>query len=430
VSAVGLAACGGSDKTSSGGGASASASTANTPFNKIFGPGGKDAGSGVTLKDGMLLAVTGAGSFYGQTMSQAAKLAAQEIEASGGPKFDIKIGDHKSGDIPAGVSATRQLLTQDGVSTLQTSFGPVSEAIIPLIQQKKVLTFQGGGTSPGQIGKDYLWNNRMVFGDAGAPGSVAWIAKAYPKAKRLAIIGTPENGVPAQKKIVPELWPKLSGGTIVASESHDVGTTDFGPLIARVRAAKPDVIWTASYGDDVGNLVKAFDRAGMGNIPIVGIEYTPQACKVAGASYNNFIVAGDSFDSHSENPFTKLFVEAFTKAYGREPELYSANYYEQMFIMWELVRRTIKAGGDPAKGEDLQKQLIANPEFNSVYGGAAGQVGKIRIDPKTHAVIKPQSVARITYSPNGCTLKTVAEIKPLEPGMNPAETLVSMNEGK
>lgn len=427
ASTLGLAACGDDEAGDAGGGASAGGE--QTPFNEIFGPGGKAGGSEVTVKAGMNLAVTGIGSFYGQTMSEAAKLGARQIKESGGPTFDIKIGDHKSGEIPAAVSAVRQLITQDQINTLQTSFGPASEAVIPLIQQNKILTLQGGGTSPGQIGKDYLWNNRMIYADVGAPGSVAWIAKAYPDAKRLAIVGSPENGVPAQEEIVPKLWPELSdGGTVVAQESHDVGVADFGPVVARVRASNPDVIWTASFGDDVGNLVKAFDRAGMGDVPVVGVEYTPQACEVAGESYNNYIVAGDSFDPNNENPFTQLFVEAFKKEYNREPDLYAANYYEQMFIFWELVRRTVEAGGDPTSGEELQKQLAAKPEFKSVYGGGPDEVGVIQLDPEEHSVVKPQSVARVTHGPDACTLKTVATIQPLEDGMDPAKTLVSIDE--
>jgi len=65
------------------------------PLNTIFGPGGKAAGQGVTINDGMMLAVTGQGSFYGRVMSRGAKLAAKQITAAGGPSFNISIADHE-----------------------------------------------------------------------------------------------------------------------------------------------------------------------------------------------------------------------------------------------------------------------------------------------------------------------------------------------
>jgi hypothetical protein len=51
--------------------ANAAASSASC-INKIFGPGGKAAGQGVTIKAGMLLAMTGAGAFFGNVMSKGA----------------------------------------------------------------------------------------------------------------------------------------------------------------------------------------------------------------------------------------------------------------------------------------------------------------------------------------------------------------------
>jgi len=88
----------------------------------------------------------------------------------------------------------RRLVTQNHIETLQTSYGAPSEAIIPLIEQYKVLSFNGGGASPGQLNKDFLWMTRMLFGNDPAPGSLVWLFKTY-KAKRLAMLGTLENAV-------------------------------------------------------------------------------------------------------------------------------------------------------------------------------------------------------------------------------------------
>nr|MCW2729028.1 hypothetical protein [Aeromicrobium sp.] len=94
-----LAACGGNDS-----GSSSSISTAKVDpevaggLNDIFGPGGKEGGAGVTLSAGMLLAITGQGSFFGKVMGNGAKLAAAQIMVADGINYDLHIADHKSGD--------------------------------------------------------------------------------------------------------------------------------------------------------------------------------------------------------------------------------------------------------------------------------------------------------------------------------------------
>jgi branched-chain amino acid transport system substrate-binding protein len=424
-----LAACGSdnkSDSSSAGSdsGAADTTTTASTPLNKIFGPGGKEGGSEVTEKTGMLLAVTGAGAYFGRVMSQGAKLAAKQIKESGGPTFDITIKDHQNGSVPAGVAATREMLTQDKIDWLQTSYGAVSEAIIPLIQQNKTLTFNGGGTSPGQVGKDYLWNNRMLFGQAPGPGQIAYLAKKYPNVKRLALIGTEENAVTWEKQGLPAAWPKVQpGGTLVKTEIVDAGLTNFGPAIARLKAARPDAIIGELFGNDPGYFVKQLRQAGV-NVPFINSEFTTDACKVAGKAYDTFLFGHDYFDPNSKNPFAQEFVKGFRAAYGATPDFYAANYYEQEFVMWNLIRAVLKSGGDPTDSTDLQKALEANTTFPSVYAGGPGEVGKMTFDPKLHTITKPMGI----FSVKDCKATQLATIKTVGDNEDPKTALVSMNK--
>lgn len=364
----------------------------NVELHKIFGPGGKNAGQGFTLHDGMLLAVTGQGSFYGRVMSRGAKLGAGLIQGAGGPKYDISIGDHESGLVPPAVAATRRLASQNKIETLQTSYGAPSEAIVPLIQQYKLLSFNGGGSSPGQLGKDFLWQTRMLFGIDPMPGSLAYLQKRY-NATKLAIVGTLENAVEAEKKYAPQVWKQLTNGKgqVVTTEIHEVGATDYGNVIARVKAAKPDVIWTGSFGNDLGYMVKQMREQGV-KVPIMGVEFTDQAAKIAGKAFDTFQFGGDYYDAANPNPFNAVLVSAHQRKYRIAPEFYGANYFEHTFIIWDLIRRTIKAGGDPGKSSDLQDQLKANPVFNSVYGGGKGKVGTMKFNLGDHSISKPMGI--------------------------------------
>lgn len=409
-----LAACGASTTST------VSSAYTNSTLAHLF-PGGSDAGQGLNFKDGMMLAITGQGSFFGRVMSRGAKLAAKQITASGGPNFEISIADHQSGLVPPAVTGVRQLITRDRIATLQTSYGAPSEAIIPLIQENKVLTFNGGGSSPGQLFKEYLWMTRMLFAYDPADGALAWLAKTFPDAKNLAVLGTNENGVETWRDKVPKIWPMLShGGRIVRKEIHEVGLTDFSPIVDRVKASNADAIFTVSFGNDLGYTVKQFRQANV-TVPIVGIEFTSQAAAIAGASYDTYTFATDYFDVNSKNPFTAQYVKASKSEYGEDPEYYGSNYYEQAFVIWELIRRVKKKGGNPQSGTDLQAALKDNPTFKSVYGGDANTVGTMAFDLNDHTISKPMGV----FSVKSGVPQLLVAIKKVGTSDDPASSLLS-----
>jgi len=371
--------------------ASTSANAATTTcISKIMGPGGKAAGQGVTINAGMLLAMTGGGSFFGDVMSKGAKLAAEQIKNAGGFNYKIQIADHKNGDVPTALTEVKRMVSQGKIKVLQTSYGAPSEAIAPIVAANKVLTINGGGSSPGQLKKDFLWQNRMLFGDDPTAGALAWIKKKFPTAKKLAIIGTQENGVGAQTTVAPEAWKKL-GGTVVASESHDVGATDFTSLASKIKASGADAIITYSFGNDVGYQVKALRQANI-TAPIMGIEFTANAQEIAGDSFDTFNFATDFYNVANPNPWNKCFVKEYRAKYGEDPEYYGSNYYEQVFIYWELVKRVIAKGGNPNDSAQLQAELKKNPTFNSVYGGDAKKIGQATFVVKDHSISKPMGV--------------------------------------
>src|SRR5689334_18359467 len=79
---------------------------------QVLGLEGKDAkalGTGLHFKLGIVLALTGPGSYYGRIQGNGAKLAVAQIKAAGGPDIELTFKDHKTADAQAGARATREL---------------------------------------------------------------------------------------------------------------------------------------------------------------------------------------------------------------------------------------------------------------------------------------------------------------------------------
>ena len=91
--------------------------------------------------------------------------------------------------------------------------------------------------------------------------------------------------------------------------------------------------------------MKQFVNAGL-TMPVIGAESIPDAAKVAGPAYDNYMFATDWFDpAKPTNPWSKLFLKSYVKEFNLEPEIYAANYYEDTFAIWDLIRRVWPRAG-------------------------------------------------------------------------------------
>ena len=345
-----------------------------------------------TLKLGMLLAMTGPGAFYGQVMSRGAQLAVDQINKAGGLggyKLELVIEDHKSGDADAGVSGARKMLDVDKVPVILTSYSAPTLAIQPLAVEKQALLLNGGGVGSQLVNKANLYNTRMLSSQT-APFIVQW-ATGKLKAKRVAMLYWNDAAGQSVAGAIKTTCAK-AGCQVVAQEPHDIGAKSYTAQLARIKAARPDVLMLGTWGDDVGYVLNQARAYGL-TVPILGIEWTPNAQKIGGKAMESYVIAVDRFDPEGGDAKTKAFVEAYRAAYKGAPEFYAANYYEHVqYVLQPLIKRVVERKGDPSKpGEilaEMTRALKAGVTFQSVYGG----------DMQVHGdgtVIKPLGVFEV-----------------------------------
>ncbi|MDX3978602.1 ABC transporter substrate-binding protein [Shinella sp.] len=373
------------------------AQTAKAPLAAFFGEGALEAGAGIQWAHGLNLALTGTGAAIGQAMTQGAQVAADLALASGGPEITLKLNDHQGGLVPASVTGVRRLISQEGVKSLGTSYGPASEALFPLVANSGITTFWSGGAGPGGLNKQNVWVTMALFAVDPATGGLAYLAKRFPDAKNLALVGQQENGIGAVKEIAPKVWPQVSGGgTVLDAEYVNIGTTDFSALVARLKSAKADAIFTTIYGNDQGYMIRQLREAGL-SIPILSIDLaTPTVPDIAGdAVADNCFLAVDGYLPESDNPYNKIFVDTYSQKYGTKPDYFAANFFEATAILAALIARAKKAGKNPEDPGVLSEVLAADPSFPSVYGGSASGPGVMTFNPEDHSVSKPIGVFEI-----------------------------------
>ncbi len=321
-----------------------------------------------SYKIGTILAMTGAGAFYGKVMSQGAQLAMDELNAKGGidgVKFELVVEDHKSGQPKEAVSAINKLINIDKVPFILTSYSSPTLAILPIATEHKVLLLNGGGVSPKLVQPgSVLFHNRVLA----SYQALGVVDRAKERGfKKMAMLHWNDDAGNGVRDFIVPIWKKM-GGTVVADEAHPVGATDFTTQVAKIKQAQPDFLAMWVWGKDIGIAVKQARDLGF-TAPIMGIEYTPDAAKIAGPALEGEEYVTDYFNPEGGDKWTRDFAAAYKKKYGEDPEIYAANYYEGVYILAELIRAAKKKGGDHWNGERLKAALQEIRKFPSVYGG-------------------------------------------------------------
>ncbi|ROQ01833.1 amino acid/amide ABC transporter substrate-binding protein (HAAT family) [Stella humosa] len=320
------------------------------------------------IKIGAIFAMSGQASWYGQVMSQGMRLAVDEINAKGGVdgiKLEAVIEDHKGAGGAEGVAAINRLMSLHGTKIVMTSFTGPTLGIAPIADQNNIFLINGGGVGVKMVGASkYIVHNRSLSSDL-ALGALQ-VAQEMGLKKMGQLHWKNDVGDYIVSSAEP-VWKK-GGGTIVATEAVPQGATNMDTQVAKVRAANPDVVGMWMFTPEVGLAVKRVREFGMKQ-PVIGVEFTANDAKVAGATAEGFLYINDYFKPSDDQPWSKQFAAAYEKRWGQAPEFYGANYYEGVYMAAELAKRSRKKGGDYLNGERLKAALYENPKIDSVYGG-------------------------------------------------------------
>lgn len=386
-----LAACGssGSRSSSASSGGSGSNSAAGTSFIKqTF--GGANVGAGLTIPVGAGLLLSTSQAPYGQQSLKGINLAVEEIKAAGGPTFTFNTKDIAV-STTAGANAERGWGEAHIGMALAAGFFDTG-SMIPPAEQYDILTFDGGGgTSTVFEGKPYAWGARAITPNDTFDGVMKYMSQKMPKAKRYAVSGYDLGALTTQA--VAQLRSTASqlgapGMTYVGealTPLPSAGGIDFTSAISKLRGMNPDVIFLWAWGSDPATFMKSFSTAGI-NAVVIGPDFIPSTTNLAGPAMDGYMFAYDYFNPKTvPNQWGQHFVSAYKAKYNAEPDYYPANYYEETYFLWELVKRVLAKGGNPQSGTDLQNALESDLTLPSVYGGS-GATGKISFSSTTHSV--------------------------------------------
>jgi branched-chain amino acid transport system substrate-binding protein len=212
------------------------------------------AGSSSVVTVGAPLPLTGAWSEEGQNCLKGLTLGVEDvnnaggIKAMGGAKLKVAPADTSSDD-PAQAADSVRRLVEGGATALVgsylssltlTSSTAAEQARVPMISQ----SFVDQLTQRGYKYYFQLPPKSSTFGNASADGIVAMAKDAGLRLETAAVIGSDDASSKAQSAAVADR-SKALGIQVLVNELYPPSIADMSPLVSKVRAAKPDIVFFA-----------------------------------------------------------------------------------------------------------------------------------------------------------------------------------------
>jgi ABC-type branched-subunit amino acid transport system substrate-binding protein len=202
--------------------------------------------------------------------------------------------------------------------------------------------------------------------------------------KKFLLIGS-DFSFPHAYLGVAKKYIAQAGGTVVDELYAPLGTPDWSSSIAKIKAARPDVIFSGVVGGDaIGFAKQAKDLGLLPDAHLTGVNLQPEFYPAMGGAVDGQY-ACVRYSEEIDNPDNAQFKAAYKKKHGDGPIplVGSTAYYAPRFI---------KAAVEKAGSYDKKNVLAA---FKGVQAQTTVSDKPLTIDPNTMNVGYPMYICQI-----------------------------------
>jgi branched-chain amino acid transport system substrate-binding protein len=323
------------------------------------------AGGGDKVRIGVFMSLTGDTANFGISSTNGIKMAADEVNATGGINgklIELLVQDDRS-DASEAATIVTKFVTQDQVHAI---LGEVASsrsiAAAPIAQNAKIPMLTPSSTNPEVTKKgDYIF--RSCFIDPVQGAAIAQFGARTLNAKRGALMVDRKNDYSTGlEKVINEVFTRL-GGQIVVTQSYQAADQDFNAQITSIKGANPDVIFVPGYYGDVGLFAKQARDKGI-TVPIVGGDGwdSPSLYQIGGAALHGCYFS-NHYSPDDADPLVQKFVNDYKSRFGSVPDALAATAYDAALIMFDAIKRA-----NSLDGAAIRNALAATKEFPGVTG--------------------------------------------------------------
>lgn len=296
------------------------------------------------IRVGVVTPLSGTYAPIGAQVKMGLDLALAEINAAGGilgRKVELLYEDEEANPQVA-VQKAEKLFQQSKVDFLTGTVNSGSTlAVGQVAERNNKLIATTVSFSDAITGDKCSPNVFRVNAKAGqqSVALAAWLAKEKPGATLFLLGPDYEMGrstVAAFKSAAQQRGIKPVGDLFAPLDSKD-----YSSYFGQIRAARPQVFYTSTAGNDTVRLFSQMSEYGMNkNLTMVGVSgaVTAQNIKAIGKNAEGF-VTGVGYSPEISTPQNKQFVEKFKSANKVLPDLYGADSYGVLYFYKAAVEK-------------------------------------------------------------------------------------------
>lgn len=310
--------------------------------------------------------------FQGPGSVLAAQMAVEDFAKQSKRKVEVVSADHQNKpDVGAGIA--RRWFDVEGVDmVVDLPNSAVALAVSDIAREKnKVVIGSGAGTaaltgprcSPNFVHWTY---DTWAFGHGTARGVLSQGGKTW-----FFITADYAFGHDLEKQASDEV--NASGGKVVGTVRHPIGTNDFSSFILQAQASKADVIALANAGGDTVNTIKqAADFKVSPKQKVVALIFDLQSVPAVGQQTAQGLTAINAW-YWDLNEDTRAFAKRFAARHPKKmyPNHMHAGVYASVLHYLKAVDKV----SSPADGKVVVDAMKAMPTDDPLYGK-----GTIRAD--------------------------------------------------
>lgn len=339
------------------------------------------------VRIGVVTPISGTYAGIGQQVKWGLDMAAKEINATGGimgRPIELLYEDSEAKPSVA-VQKAEKLYTSENVDFLTgTVNSGATLAVGQVAERAGKLLATTVSFSDAITGSKCSPNVFRVNARAGQQSAAlaAWVKQEMPGAKVFYLGPDYEMGrstVAAFKSKAEEVGASSTGEVYAPLDAKD-----YSQYFGRIRAARPEVLYTSVAGNDTVRLFTQMQDFGLREgLTILGASgtVTSQNIDAIGDAAEGFIT-GVGYSALIDTPENQAFVARFNSENGANPDLYGADSYGILFAYKAAVE---KAGGT---GTDQVRDALAGLSWETPQGVKTIRAGD-------HQTVQPMYMVQV-----------------------------------
>lgn len=305
----------------------------------LLGVPGAALSQALPIKVGVLAPLSGFAAADGKSVLTGTEIALEEINARGGllgRRVELVVYDDQA-DPKQAVSFARRLVELDRVSFIVGgSYSGASLAAAPVANEAGVLFLAAYAVHPDVTrGKPFAFRVGLLGPVQGRVGAQLVQDLGL---KRVAILTIQNDFGRALEAGFREHAGRV-GLELVFGELYPLGTQNFTPVLARIRASGADVLYASGYYAEAANLVRQARALGL-RIPVIGQEGydSPKFLELAGPAAEGVLLT-TTLDRDSRSPEVQDFLKKYRVKAGIPADMVAASGYSALKVLAAAIQK-------------------------------------------------------------------------------------------